>query len=129
MKSWDVTALDAEPRMPRILSSSGDARVVVLVLGAGERLQEHEVHERSWIVVVAGEVDVDPDTGERVRGEVGALFEFEPQERREVTARSDSRLLLLLAPWPGEGHPGALSLEQKANARAHAAEYAESRRG
>ena len=25
----------------------------------------------------------------------------------EVRARSDARLLLVLAPWPGEGHPGA----------------------
>jgi hypothetical protein len=30
---------------------------------------------------------------------------FDPKERRVVRARSDSRLVLLLAPWPGEGHP------------------------
>jgi redox-sensitive bicupin YhaK (pirin superfamily) len=128
MKSWDVTALDAEPRMPKILSSSGDARVVVLALPDGERLQEHEVHERAWIFVVAGQIDVSADGAGRVLGDVGALFEFAPQERREVVARSDARLLLLLAPWPGDGHPGVMTLEQKARARENAAEHAEQTR-
>jgi len=32
---------------------------------------------------------------------------FDPGERHEVRARSDARLLLVLAPWPGDGHPGA----------------------
>ena len=35
----------------------------------------------------------------------GTLAHFVPQERREVSAVSDARLLLVLAPWPGEGHP------------------------
>ena len=30
---------------------------------------------------------------------------YDPTERHEVRAISDARLLLLLAPWPGEGHP------------------------
>jgi hypothetical protein len=30
-----------------------------------------------------------------------------PQERHEVRATEDALLLLLLAPWPGPGHPGA----------------------
>ncbi len=42
------------------------------------------------------------------------------KEPREVTARSDTRLLLVLAPWPGDGHPGAMSLEEKAQARERA---------
>jgi hypothetical protein len=38
-------------------------------------------------------------------------------------ARSDARLLLVLAPWPGDGHPGAMSLEDKASARERAREH------
>jgi hypothetical protein len=30
---------------------------------------------------------------------------FDPKERHEVIANTDARLLLVLAPWPGEGHP------------------------
>ena len=39
-------------------------------------------------------------------------------------ADADTRLLLFLAPWPGDGHPGAMSLDDKANARERAQERA-----
>lgn len=84
------------------------------------------MHERAWIVVIAGEVEITtPGTDDRVAGGPGALFEFDPGERREVSARTDARLLLLLAPWPGVGHPGAMSMEEKGEARARAAQLAE----
>jgi hypothetical protein len=35
------------------------------------------------------------------------LAHFKPNERRAVTAITDARLVLMLAPWPGEGHPSA----------------------
>lgn len=124
MKSWDLRSVDVEPHEPQILSSDGDARVVVLDLPAGEELQEHEVHERARIVVVDGEVEVARSGGESVPAASGHLFEFAPGERHTVAARSDARLLLLLTPWPGDGHPGALTLEQKAGVRERAAERA-----
>jgi quercetin dioxygenase-like cupin family protein len=43
--------------------------------------------------------------GQTVTGASGFLAHFEPNERHEVRARSDSRLILLLSPWPGDGHP------------------------
>jgi len=33
------------------------------------------------------------------------LAVFDPGERHEVRARTDARVLLVLAPWPGQGHP------------------------
>jgi quercetin dioxygenase-like cupin family protein len=122
VKYWDIAALAVEPRAPQILSTTEDSRAIVLALPAGESLQEHQVHERAWVVVTGGEVDVSTD-GERVAAGPGTLIEFAPQERHEVTARSDSRLLLLLTPWPGDGHPGAMTMEQKRDARALAAEH------
>jgi quercetin dioxygenase-like cupin family protein len=122
VKHWDIAALDVEPHAPQILSTTEDSRAIALALPAGESLQEHQVHERAWVVVVAGEVDVAAGD-ERLSGGVGTLVEFDPQERHEVTARTDARLLLLLTPWPGDGHPGAMTLEQKRDARAHAAEH------
>jgi len=56
-----------------------------------------------------------------VSGGCGLLVEFDPSERHAVHARSDARLLLLLTPWPGVGHPGPMTLEQKSNARRDAA--------
>jgi len=124
VKTWNLESLPADAHGPHILSSTEAARVVALALPAGERLQDHEVHERAWLVVIAGEIAVTAGSEGPVHAGPGTLFEFAPRERHEVVGRSDARLLLLLAPWPGDGHPGALSLEQKATARADAAEHA-----
>lgn len=123
MQSWDLKTVDAEPHQPQILASADDARTIVLHLPAGEELQEHEVHERARLVVVDGEVDVAALGGETVAAGAGHLFEFDPGERHTVSARSDARLLLILTPWPGDGHPGAMTLEQKAEARERAAQH------
>jgi quercetin dioxygenase-like cupin family protein len=121
MQSWDLKAVEAEPHQPQILASAEDARTIVLLLPAGEVLQEHEVHERARVVVIEGEVEVTTSAGETVAAGVGHLFEFDPAERHTIAARSDARLLLILTPWPGDGHPGALTLEQKAEVRQQAA--------
>jgi quercetin dioxygenase-like cupin family protein len=122
MRSWDLTSVDVEPHQPEILASAEDARTILLQLPAGEELREHEVHERARVVVVDGEVEVTTPAGESHLASAGHLFEFEPGERRTIAARSDARLLLVLSPWPGDGHPGALSLEEKSEARERAAE-------
>ncbi len=104
MDSWDIASLPVEPHRPEVLRSDDETRVIALSLPSGERLQEHQVHERTWLLVADGEIEVDE--GERtVTGGPGLLVHFEPNERREVRATRDSRVILLLAPWPGEGHP------------------------
>ncbi|MET0559465.1 MAG: cupin domain-containing protein [Solirubrobacterales bacterium] len=122
MRNWDLKAVEAEPHRPEILASAEDARTIALRLPAGEELQEHEVHERGRLVVIEGEVEVTAGDGDSRAAAAGHLFEFEPGERRTITARSDAVLLLVLSPWPGNGHPGALSLEEKAEVRERAAE-------
>jgi redox-sensitive bicupin YhaK (pirin superfamily) len=126
MRSWDLKTAGAEPHEPQILSTADDARTILLHLPAGEELQEHEVHEHARIVVIEGEVEAATPAGERVSAGSGSLLEFAPGERRSVAARVDARLLLLLTPWPGDGHPGAMTLEQKAEAREKAAEHLQS---
>jgi redox-sensitive bicupin YhaK (pirin superfamily) len=125
MKRWDLKAVEVEAHEPQILSTAEDARAIVLHLPAGEQMQEHEVHERARVAVIEGEVEVSTPGGETVSAAGGYLFEFDPGERRTISARSDARLLLLLSPWPGDGHPGAMSLEQKSEARERAAERAD----
>jgi quercetin dioxygenase-like cupin family protein len=106
MDHWDLRTIDVQPRQPQILQSErGQGRAIALTLPAGEELQDHEVHERAYLVVVDGEVEVS--AGETVTAGAGTLFVFDPQERHEVRAVADARLLLVLAPWPGPGHPGA----------------------
>ena len=121
MNSWNLTALDLKPRLPEILSSSDAARAVVFDLAPGEALGDHEVHERAWLLVISGKVSVQGAAGEQVDGGAGLLVELAPAERHEVHAEQQSRLLLLLTPWPGSGHPGAMSIREKLYARRHAA--------
>ena len=107
MEHWDLRSLPVESHEPAILSSTrGESRTVVLHLPAGEALRDHQVHERAHLVVIDGEVDIAQGE-ETISGGPGLLAVFDPAERHEVRARSDARLLLVLAPWPGEGHPGA----------------------
>jgi quercetin dioxygenase-like cupin family protein len=109
MEHWNLRTLEVEPRQPRILHSSrGEARSIAINLPEGESLQEHQVHERAYLVVVEGEIEVrDGVGGNSVSGGHGLAVVFDPHERHEVRATRDARLLLLLAPWPGDGHPGA----------------------
>jgi quercetin dioxygenase-like cupin family protein len=123
VRSWDLRGIDVEPHRPEILASGEDARTVLLRLPAGEQLQEHEVHERARLVVADGEVEITTPDGGSQAAAAGHLFEFEPGERRTVVARSDARLLYILSPWPGDGHPGAMTLEEKAEVRERAAEH------
>jgi quercetin dioxygenase-like cupin family protein len=107
MQHWDLRTLDVEPHQPLILHSArGEARSIAINLPKGELLQEHQVHERAYLVVVDGDVQVR-NGEEAVSGGPGFAAVFDPHERHEVRATTDSRLLLVLAPWPGDGHPGA----------------------
>jgi hypothetical protein len=84
------------------------------------------VHERARVIVVEGEVDATTENGaDSARAGAGHLFEFDPGERRTIVARSDARLLMVLSPWPGDGHPGAMTLEEKGEAREKAAQHAD----
>src|SRR6478736_3057940 len=102
MEHWDLRSLAVEPHHPKILHSArGEARSILINLPAGEELQEHQVHERAYVVVVDGEVDLGGHACT-----AGCAVMFDPAERHAAKAKSDSRLLLVLAPWPGDGHPG-----------------------
>jgi quercetin dioxygenase-like cupin family protein len=100
---WDIRSLGIEPRQPKVLRSDQEARVIAINLPAGEALQEHQVHERAYLVVADGEIEVEQD-GRTETGGCGFLSHFQANERHEVRAKSDALLVLILVPWPGEGH-------------------------
>jgi quercetin dioxygenase-like cupin family protein len=104
METWDIPALAIEPRQPQVLRSDEESRAIAILLPAGEELQDHQVHERAYLFVVSGEVEIGHG-GETLRKGAGLLAQFEPNERHSVRAVSDARLVLLLSPWPGVGHP------------------------
>ena len=107
MLTWDLTTHDLEVHKPSVLhSDEGAARGIGLLLPAGDLLQDHETREAAWIVVVAGDVEVEVD-GQSQRAGAGAVFHFEAHERREIRATSEARLLMVLAPWPAPDHQTA----------------------
>ena len=106
METWDVRTLSLEPHHPQVLRSDEETRAIAINLPSGDQLQEHQVHERAYVLVVDGDVEIDQD-GQTVAGGSGLVAHFAPNERRTIRALSDSRLVLVLAPWPGVGHPSA----------------------
>ena len=104
MESWDIRSMEIEPHHPQVLRSDEETRAIAISLPAGEQLSEHQVHERAYLLVADGSVEISQDSS-TVTGEAGFLSHFEPNERRTVRALSDARLVLVLAPWPGVGHP------------------------
>jgi quercetin dioxygenase-like cupin family protein len=103
LDTWDINSLDVQPQQPQVLRSDSEARVIAINLRSGEQLQDHQVHERAYLFVASGEIEMSSGGGSETGGP-GFVAHFDKNERHEVTAKSDARLLLVLAPWPGEGH-------------------------
>jgi quercetin dioxygenase-like cupin family protein len=85
-----------------VLDSHDEGRLIAIALAAGERLQDHEVHERTWLMVTSGQIEVAAD-GDTVIGPPGFMATFDPHERREIVAVTDAFVMMVLAPWPGAG--------------------------
>jgi quercetin dioxygenase-like cupin family protein len=88
---------------PRVLFSAAECRAIVLDLRAGEDIGDHQVRERALIEVLSGRLSIET-ADETVECEAGTLVMFEPSERHAVHGLEDTRLLLVLAPWPAAGH-------------------------
>jgi quercetin dioxygenase-like cupin family protein len=102
---WDLTALDAPngTRDPIVVHEADGARAVMLRLEPGQELGDHQVKERAWITVVEGSLRATAD-GDSTECGIGTLLTFDPNERHSISSDGGARILLLLAPWPGEGH-------------------------
>lgn len=106
MRHWRLPEVETPhgARSPVVLhSKEGSSRAVLIELRVGEALGDHGVKESALVLVLDGRVRVEAGE-ESVDGEAGALFHFEPDERRSVTSDGGARVLLVLSPWPGEGH-------------------------
>jgi quercetin dioxygenase-like cupin family protein len=105
VQRWNLLELDAPDgtRDPIVLHSDAGARAVLIVLRPGQSLGDHQVKENAWITVVDGTVQVTAGSETSDAGP-GTLVRFEPDERRTLHSDGGARILLVLAPWPGEGH-------------------------
>ena len=62
MNNWKINDLNLKPHAPEILASTDDARAIALLIPAGESLDDHQVHERAWVTVLDGEVEITTTT-------------------------------------------------------------------
>ena len=105
MRQWDLSAIETPGGSisPVVLYSQEEGRAVLVGLEPGQELGDHQVKEHAFVVVVDGTVHVH-SSGDSVDAGAGTLLLFEPDERRVISSDGVARILLLLAPWPGEGH-------------------------
>ena len=105
MQTWNLREIDTPggSRSPVVLRSDEAARAVLISLEPGQKLGDHQVKERALVAVVEGAVRVQSGS-ETIEGREGAFFSFDADERRSISTESGARILLVLAPWPGEGH-------------------------
>jgi quercetin dioxygenase-like cupin family protein len=105
VQRWNLLAIPAPAgtRDPVVVAQDDGARAVLVVLAAGQELGEHQVKENAWVAVVDGTVSVTAG-GETAEVGAGTLLRFEPAERHSLATESGARILLILTPWPGEGH-------------------------
>jgi quercetin dioxygenase-like cupin family protein len=106
MRHWKLNEIETPEgsRSPVVLHSlEGESRAVLIGLDPGQELGEHQVKESAFLLVVDGRVRVEAGD-ESIDAGAGELFRWDPDERHSVTTGGGARLLLMLAPWPGEGH-------------------------
>ena len=105
MQSWNLREIETPggSRSPVVLRSDPGSRAVLIVLEPGQSLGDHQVKEGALVAVVEGSVRVEAG-GRKIDGEAGCCFSFDADERRSISSDGGARLLLVLSPWPGEGH-------------------------
>jgi quercetin dioxygenase-like cupin family protein len=105
VRSWRLREIETPSgsRSPVVLHSGGEGRAVLIGLAPGQELGDHQVKEHAFVVVVEGTARIKAGT-DALEADAGTLVAFEPDERRVVSTDTGAKLLLLLAPWPGEGH-------------------------
>jgi quercetin dioxygenase-like cupin family protein len=105
VQSWDLTKIEAPEgtRSPAVLETVDGARAIVIRLAPGQELGDHQVRERAWLTVVEGEARIRAGD-EVVEARPGTLLTFEPSERHRVESEHGAQIMLILSPWPGQGH-------------------------
>jgi quercetin dioxygenase-like cupin family protein len=105
VQRWNLREIEtpAGRRSPVVLHSGEEARAVLVTLEPGEELGVHQVKENAFVTPVQGTLRIETG-GEAFDAGVGELVAFEPDERHSISSAEGARLLMFLAPWPGEGH-------------------------
>ena len=92
MQTWNLRNVETPggSRSPVVVHSEDEARAVLIGLDPGQALGDHQLHERSWIVVLDGRVRFESG-GETIDAGPGYLawFDADPA-RKQVDADADA---------------------------------------
>jgi len=105
LQSWNLTEIEAPAgaRLAEAVETVDGARAIVIRLAPGEELGDHQVRERTWLVVVEGSARIEAG-GDAVEAGPATLLTFEPGERHSVASEDGARIVMILSSWPGDGH-------------------------
>ena len=96
MESWNLNELEVLPHQPEVLDSESEGRAILINLPKGEQLQEHQVHERAWLLVIAGNVELNTPDGKWAAGGTGLLAEDANVELERFRFRASAETGLTL---------------------------------
>jgi quercetin dioxygenase-like cupin family protein len=98
VETWNLPEIETPKgsRSPVVLKSEDEARAVLIGLEPGQELGDHQVKEHAWVLVVDGRTRIRAGA-EEIDAGTGTLG-------HSVSSDEGAKVLLLLAPWPGEGH-------------------------
>jgi quercetin dioxygenase-like cupin family protein len=105
VQTWDLTEVEPPEgnRLAAAIETGDGARAIVIRLAPGDELGDHQVRERAWLTVVEGAARIEAGS-DMVDAGPGTLVTFEPGERHSVASQDGVRIVMILAPWPAEGH-------------------------
>jgi quercetin dioxygenase-like cupin family protein len=105
LQSWNLSEIEAPAgtRLAEAIETVDGARAIVIRLAPGEELGDHQVRERTWLVVVEGTAQIEAGGGALEAGPA-TLLTFEPGERHSVASEDGARIIMILSSWPGDGH-------------------------
>ena len=105
MQSWDVREIEAPEgtRLAAVLETVDGARAIIIRLAPGEELGDHQVRERTWLMVAEGTARIVAGD-DVVEAGPGTLLTLEPGERHSVASVGGARIVMILSSWPAEGH-------------------------
>ena len=101
MESWNLNEFEVLPHQPEVLDSESEGRAILINLPKGEQLQEHQVHERAWLLVIDGNIELNTPDGKWAAGGAGLLAVFDPASATRCR-RSTTRGSCWCSP-PGRG--------------------------
>ena len=105
MRSWDISTLDVPIHNPAVLDSEDEGRAIVIQLPAGGRLQEHQVHERAWLLVVSGAIEIDGAGRRRRQRRAGNAGGVRPQRAPRGPGDRGRTPAAAALPLARPGHP------------------------